>query len=137
MKTNKYEDALLLIENVKKYYSIRTGLWKKEIVKAVDGVSLQINEDKIYCIVGESGSGKSTLGRLMVGLEEPTEGNLFYRGASLSKIRKNRKKWKIFRREVQMVFQNPYSSLNPRKKIRYKSNKICTTINTLQTTTKF
>jgi len=120
---NIRENTTLLMENIRRYYSVRTGIWKKEIVKAVDGVSLEIKPGEIYSIVGESGSGKSTLARLMVGLEDPDDGRIFYQGNDRLKLRKNKVKWRQFRREVQMVFQNPYSSLNPKKNIRYVLSK--------------
>lgn len=116
---NTHKPTSLKMQNIKRYYTVRTGIFQKEIVKAVDGVSLEINPGDIYAIVGESGSGKSTLARLMVGLEDPDEGIIYYHGSNRSKLRKNKEKWKQFRKDVQMVFQNPYSSLNPKKNIRY------------------
>jgi peptide/nickel transport system ATP-binding protein len=110
------DNALLSIENVKKYYTVRKGLWRKETVRAVDNVSLEVNQGDIHAIVGESGSGKSTLARLIVGLEEPDEGRICYLGANPFKLKK--KERTSFHREVQMVFQNPYASLNPRKRVR-------------------
>lgn len=115
---NARENTTLRMENIRRYYSVRTGIWTKEIVKAVDGVSLEIKPGEIYSIVGESGSGKSTLARLMVGLEDPDDGSIFYQGQDRLKLRKNKTQWKQFRRDIQMVFQNPYSSLNPKKNIR-------------------
>jgi len=112
------ENILLSVKDVKKYYIVKAGFLKKDTVRAVDGVSLNVHENTIHCIVGESGSGKSTLGRLMVGLEKPDAGAIYYRGEDLSKIRKIKEKWKTFRREVQMVFQNPYFSMNPRSTVK-------------------
>jgi oligopeptide/dipeptide ABC transporter ATP-binding protein len=108
-------ENFLSVENVKKYYAVRRGLWRREIVRAVDYVSLKVNQGETYAIVGESGSGKSTLARLVVGLERPDEGRICYLGVNLLDIDKEDRR--RFHREVQMVFQNPYASLNPRKRI--------------------
>jgi peptide/nickel transport system ATP-binding protein len=82
-------------------------------VKAVDGVDLRINSGEILALVGESGSGKSTLGRLLVTLETPTDGEIYFLGERVEK-----KQWKKVRRQVQMVFQNPTDSLDPRMPIK-------------------
>lgn len=111
--------TLMHIKDVKKYYQVSKGLGKKVLIKAVDGVSFEIRCNFTYCIVGESGSGKSTLGKLVAYLEHPDEGSIEYEGEELSKVKKDKRKWKLFRRNVQMVFQDPYSTLNPRKTIRY------------------
>ena len=112
------ETALLSVQNVKKSYITRTGFRRRDKVRAVDGVSLDVGRGNVHAIVGESGSGKSTLARMIVGLEEPDSGTIGYETVNLPEARKNREGRKRFSREVQMVFQNPYSSLNPRKSIR-------------------
>lgn len=89
--------------------------WKRrKYVKAIDGVSLLINRKDIFGLAGESGSGKTTLGRLMLRLIDPTSGSIFYEGEDITDI-----KTEIgLRRKMQIVFQDPYSSLHPRKKIK-------------------
>jgi oligopeptide/dipeptide ABC transporter ATP-binding protein len=110
--------TLLSIRNVKKGYLTRTGFGRRDRVRAVDGVSLDIARGEVHAIVGESGSGKSTLARMIVGLEEPDSGEIGYETVNLPEARKKREGRKRFSREVQMVFQNPYASLNPRKSVR-------------------
>ncbi|MNW51514.1 Oligopeptide transport ATP-binding protein OppF [compost metagenome] len=108
---------LLSVENLKKYYPIRSGLASKAVgeVKAVDDVSFSIYPGETLGLVGESGSGKSTIGKTIVGLEQPTEGRILFDGKDISKL--SYKEMKGLRSELQIVFQDPYSSLNPRKRI--------------------
>ena len=119
MNHNKSEEKipLLRIENLKKYYPIKGGIITHTTgyVKAVDGVSFQIYQGETLGLVGESGCGKSTIGRQLVGLEKPTDGTVYYKDHDLGRM--NRKDVKPFRTKLQMVFQDPYSSLNPRKHI--------------------
>ena len=89
---------------------------EKRIVKAVDGVTLSIDREETYGLVGESGSGKSTLGRTVIKLEEPTEGEIVFSGKEITDLKEN--EMRNIRRHMQIVFQNPYSSLNPRRKVR-------------------
>jgi oligopeptide/dipeptide ABC transporter ATP-binding protein len=96
---------------VKKYFKTSRGL-----VKAVDGVSLTINQGEVFGVVGESGSGKTTLGNMILGIYTPTSGKIVYKGTDLSKQARDRPKW--LKRDIQMVFQNPASSLNPRRTVR-------------------
>ena len=105
-------DEIVRLEHIKKYFP-----WKKrKYVKAIDGVSLSINKRDIFGLAGESGSGKTTLGRVILRLIDPTAGFIFYEGADITnmKIEKEIE----FRRKMQIVFQDPYSSLHPRKKIK-------------------
>lgn len=108
---------LIEVENLKKYYPIKGGIvtHTTALVKAVDGVSFSIMEGETLGLVGESGCGKSTIGRALVGLEKPTEGRICYEGRDLAQLSKE--EMKTIRTGLQMVFQDPYSSLNPRKHI--------------------
>ena len=108
------ESPLLSIEQLKVYFPIRKGLLQRHVddVKAVDGVNLKIYPGRAMAVVGESGSGKTTLGRAILGLIGATEGTVNYQGSDLTKL--NRKEMKPFRRDLQFVFQDPQSSLNPR-----------------------
>lgn len=108
---------LLEVENLKKYYPVTAGLLSRHVadVKAVDGVSFFIAEGETLGLVGESGCGKSSLGRALLRLEEPTSGQVFYRGNDITSF--NRKQLKELRKEAQMIFQDPQSSLDPRMTI--------------------
>ncbi|MCY8455086.1 ATP-binding cassette domain-containing protein, partial [Bacillus spizizenii] len=89
---------------------------KKRTVKAVDGVTFQIHEGETFGLVGESGCGKSTLGRVLMRLYQPTEGSVKYRGTNLHSL--SEKEQFAFNRKLQMIFQDPYASLNPRMTVR-------------------
>jgi len=108
---------LLEVRNLKKYYPVTAGLLARHVadIKAVDGVSFFIAEGETLGLVGESGCGKSSLGRTLLRLEEPTSGQVFYRGADITSW--NKKQLKALRREAQMIFQDPQSSLDPRMTI--------------------
>ena len=105
-------EILLEVKNLKKYYPVRTGFIKKTELKAVDDVSFFIRKGETLGIVGESGCGKTTLGRTVLRLEEPTSGDIIYEGESI--IGKN---MKVYRKKMQIVFQDPYASLDPRKTV--------------------
>lgn len=110
-------EPLLRVEGLKKYFPIRKGLLSRVSghVKAVDDVSFYVNEGETLGIVGESGCGKSTTGRMLMRLLEPTEGKVVFNGKDLTGITND--EMRKARREIQMVFQDPYASLNPRHTI--------------------
>jgi oligopeptide/dipeptide ABC transporter ATP-binding protein len=111
-------DVLVEIEDVYKHFPIRQGIFfKREIarVHAVDGVSLQVRRGETLGIVGESGCGKSTLARCITGLHPITKGRIVFDGQDVSRMRGSA--LKPFRRDVQMIFQDPYGSLNPRRRV--------------------
>lgn len=112
------QDGLLQLVDLKTYFPVRSGVFSKitGYVKAVDGVSLSIPEGKTFGLVGESGCGKSTLGKTALRLIEPTAGKILFHGQDISSFQK--RELKQFRKEVQMIFQDPYSSLNPRMTVR-------------------
>ena len=105
-------EVLLEVKNLKKYFEVG----KKQILKAVDGVSFQIYKGETLGLVGESGCGKSTLGRTIVRLYQPTEGEIFYGGKKISG-RLSKEEAKECCRKIQMIFQDPYASLDQRMKV--------------------
>jgi oligopeptide transport system ATP-binding protein len=108
-------EPLLKIKNLKKYFKVQTKALKRKTLKAVDDVSFDIFEGETLGLVGESGCGKSTLGRAILNLHSPTSGQVIYKGNNLSDLRKT--EMKRVRKDLQIVFQDPAASLNPRKKI--------------------
>lgn len=110
------QQHLLQAIDLKKHYPVKKGMFAQEqLVKALDGVSFTLERGKTLAIVGESGCGKSTLGRLLTMIETPSGGQLFYKGQDLLKPDPHAQK--LRRQKIQIVFQNPYASLNPRKKV--------------------
>jgi ABC-type oligopeptide transport system ATPase subunit len=109
---------LLQVENLGKYYPLRGGFFNRPIgtIKAVDGVSFSIHQGSSYGLVGESGSGKSTIARCILRLEEPSFGRVFFNGADLLRLAPEQLRQR--RAEMQIVFQDPYASLNPRLTVR-------------------
>jgi oligopeptide transport system ATP-binding protein len=108
--------SLLRVIDLKKAYPIRSALWtKRGEVLAVNGISFSLREGECYGLVGESGCGKTTTGRLLQGLIEPTGGEIEYRGRSIRSMSGDARR--AYRSDVQMIFQDPYSSLNPRKRV--------------------
>ncbi len=108
--------ALLSLRDVTKYFEIKRGVFEKRVVKAVDGVSFDVEEGQTVGLVGESGSGKSTLALTVLRLYEPTGGQAIFEGANLFEL-KGRELTKV-RRKMGIVFQDPYLSLNPVKRVR-------------------
>jgi len=110
---------LVQIKNLVKYYPIRGGIFLKEIasVKAVDGVSMTIRQGETVGLVGESGCGKTTLGRAILRLEEPTSGEVRFEGKNI--LTYNHHQMRTLRRQMQIIFQDPFSSLNPRKTVSH------------------
>jgi oligopeptide transport system ATP-binding protein len=113
------QKALLQAVNIVKYFPIKGGVFMKEIaaVKAVDGVSLTIQEGETVGLVGESGCGKTTFGRAILRLEEPTSGEIYFEGQSI--LDYDKKKMQALRKKMQIIFQDPFSSLNPRKTVAH------------------
>jgi oligopeptide/dipeptide ABC transporter ATP-binding protein len=113
------DEILVKIENLKKYYPIKSGLFSSitNNVKAVDGVDLSIDQGETLGLVGESGCGKSTLGRLILRLEDPTDGKIYFEGKNI--LEYNKKEMREQRRGMQIIFQDPYSSLDFRKTVGY------------------
>lgn len=112
MEKQTDKTSLLEVRNLKQYFRGGHGF----TVRAVDGVSFKIYPGETYGLVGESGSGKSTIGRSIIRLYDPTEGNIIFRGTDISG-RLDRKANNMLRTEIQMIFQDPMASLNPRKRV--------------------
>ena len=113
-------DELLVVDDVKKHFPVTRGIiFQKEIasVKAVDGVTFTLKEGETLGIVGESGCGKSTLARCIMKLLEPTGGRIVFEGRDITKL--SRSEMRPVRREMMMIFQDPYASLNPRKRVGF------------------
>ncbi len=104
---------LLRVENLVKHYVSGGFLREKEVVRAVDGVSFTLSEGETLGLVGESGSGKSTVGKTVLRLTEPTSGSIFFKGEDITK----RKDMRPLRKEMQIVYQDPLSSMNPRMRV--------------------
>ncbi|WP_129044447.1 ABC transporter ATP-binding protein [Companilactobacillus metriopterae] len=108
------KEKIVEVKHLKQYFNIG----KKNEVKAIDDVSFYIYKGETLGLVGESGSGKSTTGRSIIRLYSPTDGEILFEGQDISKIKNHSKNMKKFRKEMQMIFQDPYASLNPRMKVK-------------------
>lgn len=107
------DEVILKVEDLKTHFDVTKGIFsKKQIVKAVDGVSFEVNKNETFGLVGESGCGKSTLGRTIVKLYEPVSGHIEFEGKDVSGLKGS--ELKAFRKDMQMIFQDPYASLDPR-----------------------
>lgn len=106
-------DPILQVQDLKMHFPVAAGIGTtKGVVKAVDGISFDINPGEVVALVGESGSGKSTIGRAVMRLYEPTAGKIIFKGTDITRL--PQRKVRPFRKDMNMVFQDPYSSLNPR-----------------------
>ncbi len=105
-------DYIVKVENLKVYFTKGGIFSKKYIVKALDNVTLSIKEKEVMGVVGESGSGKTTLGRVTIGLQKPTAGDIYIR-VDKREINVNKTKLKDISKYVQMIYQDPYSSIDP------------------------
>jgi len=115
LQLNAMKSVLLDIQDLKKNFYVQRGFLsgQQTVIKAVNGINLKIYREETLGLVGESGCGKSTLGRLIMRLEEPTEGKIFFEGEEILKY--SGRVLKNYRKKVQIIFQDPYASLNPRR----------------------
>ncbi|WP_408954974.1 ABC transporter ATP-binding protein [Natroniella sp. ANB-PHB2] len=110
-------EAILEVKNLKKHFPVKGGIFNRqqEVVKAVDGLNFNVKKGETLGLVGESGCGKSTTGRTLLRLLNATEGQVLFEGQDIHSL--NKKELRSLRREMQMIFQDPYASLNPRMKV--------------------
>jgi oligopeptide transport system ATP-binding protein len=115
--SNPFPQPLLRVDQLKVYFPILGGVFRRKIgeVKAVDDVSFVVNRGQTVGLVGESGSGKTTVGRAIIRLTDPTAGTIYYEDIAISKLRSS--KFRLYRKKIQVIFQDPYNSLNPRLSI--------------------
>lgn len=115
--TKKEKEVLIKVQNLKKHFPIRRGILRRQVgaIQAVDGITFDIYKGETLGLVGESGCGKSTAGRTILQLLDATEGEVFFNGEELTALKTNQMRKK--RRQMQMIFQDPYASLNPRMQV--------------------
>lgn len=116
-------DTILEVENLKQHFPLRGGIMQRIVgaIKAVDGVSFSVRRNEVLGLVGESGCGKTTVGRTILRLYQPTDGNIWYRSQAGERVNLSTlsaKELKPLRREMRMIFQDPFSSLNPRRTVK-------------------
>ena len=118
---NNMPEITVRVENLKKWFPVRVGFWQSLVLRrqlfvhAVDGISFEVEKGEIYGLAGESGSGKTTTGRVILRLADPTGGKIFFKDKDITKLPE--RQVKPFRHKMQIVFQDPYESLNPRMTI--------------------
>src|SRR5438876_4352984 len=113
-------DELLVVEDLKKHFAVTRGIiFQKQVaaVKAVDGISFSVRQGETLGVVGESGCGKSTMARCVMRLLDPTGGRIVFDGRDITTL--SRPEMRPIRRELMMIFQDPYASLNPRKRVGF------------------
>ncbi|PLR77964.1 peptide ABC transporter substrate-binding protein [Bacillus sp. V3-13] len=117
IKKETKHDLIMQAKNIKKYFPIKGGILRHTVghVKAVDDVSLDIRRGETLGVVGESGSGKSTLGRVLLRLLDPTEGQILFENDDITTL--GNRKMRPYRRDMQMIFQDPFASLNPKMSV--------------------
>ena len=115
--TDRPEEVILRVQNLKKYFPIRRGVFRRQVgeVKAVDDISFEVYRGETLGVVGESGCGKTTAGRTIIRLYEPTSGHVYFNGKDLATLSGG--ELRKMRRKMQMIFQDPYASLNPRMSV--------------------
>ena len=110
-------EALLKVENLKMYFPVRKGFFSRvsNHVKAVDDVSFSVQRGETFGLVGESGCGKTTIGKCVLRVFDPTGGNIIFNGANIAYL----SQWELkqYRRDLQLIFQDPYGSLDPRQSV--------------------